>query len=114
MVGRILFMKNFKQNRQRYVFKSIVLPALICTAMLAVLIVAVYKFNNLSLEQDRQLTYAAIRKATVQCYADEGRYPADLDYLIENYNVHIDYDNFMVSYDCAAANVSPNISVFRR
>ena len=107
-------MKNFRQNRPKYIFKSIVLPGLICLALLAVMILGVYKFNDMSLEQDRQLTLAAIRKATVQCYADEGRYPATLDYLVENYNVNIDFDNFMVAYDCAAANVSPNISVFRR
>ena len=35
-------------------------------------------------------------------------------YLIENYGVKIDYDHFQVTYDCAAANVSPNIAVFRK
>lgn len=107
-------MKNFRQNKPRYVLKSIVIPAVLCVALLSLLILAVYKFNELSIEQDRQLTYAAIRKATVQCYADEGRYPTELDYLIENYNLNIDTETFSVSYDCAAANVSPNISVFRR
>ena len=107
-------MKNFKQNRQKYIWKSIVLPALLCAAVLTIFVLGVLKFNELSLEQDRQLTYAALRKATVQCYADEGRFPADLDYLVENYGVNIDYDHFFVSYDCAASNVSPNIAVFRK
>ena len=35
-------------------------------------------------------------------------------WLIENYGVKIDYDHFQVTYDCAAANVSPNIAVFRK
>lgn len=107
-------MKNFRQNRPRYIWKTIVLPSLICVALMSVMILAVYKFNDLSVEQDRQLTLAAIRKASIQCYADEGRYPADVDYLVEHYNVHIDEDEFMVVYDCAASNISPNISVFRR
>ena len=107
-------MKNFRQNRQKYIFKSIVLPALLCAAVIVIFILGAYKFNNLALEQDRQLTLAAIKKATIQCYADEGRYPAELDYLIENYGVKIDYDHFQVTYDCAAANVSPNIAVFRK
>lgn len=107
-------MKNFRQNRPKYLWKTIILPSLICIALLGLLIVTVYKFNDLSIEQDRQLTLAAIRKASVQCYADEGRYPSDIDYLVENYNVHIDFDTFMVVYDCAASNISPNISVFRR
>jgi hypothetical protein len=107
-------MKNFRQNRQKYVFKTIVLPALLCVAVLVIFVLGVYKFNELSLEQDRQLTYAALRKATVQCYADEGRFPADVDYLVENYGVNIDYDQFYVVYDCAASNVAPNIAVFRK
>ena len=107
-------MKNFKQNRPRYVWKTIVLPALLFLLMFLILIFGVYRFNEMSLEQDRELTAASIRKASIQCYADEGRYPSTVDYLEEHYNVHIDHDNFMVVYDCAAANVAPNITVFRK
>ena len=107
-------MKDFKGNSRRDIWKTIVLPILICVAMLAVMIFAVMKFNSMSIEQDRELTLAAIRKAAVQCYADEGRYPSTIDYLEKNYGVHIDDDTFMVTYDCAAANVFPNISVFRK
>ena len=107
-------MKSFKVNGNKYIWKSIVLPALICVAMVLILIVVVIRFNRMSMEQDQELTLAAVHKAAVQCYADEGRFPAKLDYLVENYGLHIDEDNFMVTYDCAASNVFPNISVFRR
>lgn len=107
-------MKSFKGNGNKYIWKSIVLPILLCVAMLAIMILGVLKFNQMSIEQDQELTLAAIKKAAVQCYADEGRYPSTLDYLKKNYGVHIDDDDFMVTYDCAAANVFPNISVFRR
>lgn len=107
-------MKNLKQNRPRYIFKNIVLPSLIFVAMAGVLILGIYKFNEMSTEQDLELTKAALNKAVIQCYADEGRYPSEISYLEEHYNVTIDYDRFFVRYDCAAANVFPNISVFRR
>lgn len=107
-------MKNLRQNRPRYVWRSIVLPIIVCVAMLAIFGFGVYKFNEISLEQDRQLTYSAVHRAVVQCYADEGRYPADIAYLEDNYNLKIDYDHFRVVYDCVASNVSPNIAVFRR
>jgi len=106
--------KNFRQNRPKYIWKTIVLPGLIFTCMLAVFVIAVYKLNDISLEQDRELTYAALKKATIQCFADEGRYPANVDYLEEKYNLYIDYDRFYVTYDCAAANVCPNIVVTRK
>ena len=104
-------MRNLKGKKPSYILNSIVIPIVLCLAMLAILFAGIYKFNEISVEQDRQLTYSAIRKATIQCYADEGRYPSDVDYLVEHYNVRIDYDTFRVSYDCAAANVSPNIAV---
>ncbi|MCR5325032.1 MAG: hypothetical protein K6E85_17380 [Lachnospiraceae bacterium] len=107
-------MKDFKGDSGKVVWKTIVLPILLCIAMLAVMIFAVIKFNQMSMQQDRELTLAAVRKAAVQCYADEGRYPSTLDYLVENYGITIDEDTFMVTYDCAAANVFPNISVFRK
>ena len=107
-------MKDFKGKKSKYIWKSIVLPIIICLAMLAIMIAAVFKFNSMSIEHDQELTIAAVRKAAIQCYADEGRYPSTLDYLVENYGVRIDEDDFMVAYDCAAANVFPNISVFRR
>ncbi len=105
-------MKNFKEYRPKYIWKSIILPGVICIGLLVLLILGVNKFYRMSVSQDRQLTYAAIKKATVQCYADEGRYPDNVDYLVEHYNVKIDKKKFMVSYDCPAANISPNISVF--
>lgn len=99
-------------NRPRYIFRSIVLPGILFALLAAVLIMGVMRFNSLSREQDRQLTLAAIRKATVQCYADEGRYPSDVDYLIAKYGIDVDEDEFYVSYDCLASNVFPNIAVY--
>lgn len=107
-------MKNLRENRPRYIFKSIVLPAILGVLLLGVLALGVWRFNVMSLEQDRELTCAALKKAAVQCYADEGRYPADVEYLYEHYGVHVDTDEFFVNYNCAASNVFPNITVTRR
>jgi len=54
----------------------------------------------------------ALRRATVTCYALEGRYPDTLDYLTENYGVVIDIDRFIVSYSVFGRNVMPSIGVF--
>lgn len=106
-------MKNLKVNRPRYIWKSIVLPGIICFFMLLIMLLGVTKFSEMSVEQDMELTLQAVRKAAVQCYADEGRFPANVEYLVRNYNINIDYDRFHVNYDCAAANVMPNITVFK-
>lgn len=107
-------MKNFRENRPRYLFKNIILPVILCLLVLGVFIAGIAKFSEMSAEQNRELTLSAVQKAAVQCYADEGRYPSDVAYLEEKYGLTIDHDSFMVVYDCPAANVNPNIRVYRR
>ena len=54
---------------------------------------------------------SAIGRASVQCYAIEGRYPPSMEYLEENYNVQIDRKKYSVFYSGFASNVMPDITV---
>jgi len=53
----------------------------------------------------------ALRRASVTCYALEGRYPPNLAYLSERYGVMIDSERFMVRYEPFAPNIMPNIEI---
>lgn len=54
----------------------------------------------------------AIRRATIQCYAIEGRYPPSVEYLEEHYGLSIDREKYYVFYDGWASNIMPDITVF--
>ena len=54
----------------------------------------------------------AIRRATIQCYAIEGRYPPSVEYLEEHYGLSIDREKYYVFYDGWASNIMPEITVF--
>lgn len=53
----------------------------------------------------------AIRRASVQCYAIEGRYPPNVEYLEENYGIQIDKKRYDVFYSGFASNFMPDITV---
>jgi len=56
----------------------------------------------------------AIRKAAVQCYAVEGFYPPNVDYLVENYGIIINEEvrqRFRINYACFSSNHTPVIKV---
>lgn len=55
----------------------------------------------------------AIENAVVGCYATEGRYPESLDYLVENYGIQIDRQQYLVIYDAFADNIRPRVQVIR-
>lgn len=54
---------------------------------------------------------SAIARASVQCYAIEGRYPPSVQYLEENYGIEIDRSRFNVFYEGFASNIMPDITV---
>ena len=54
---------------------------------------------------------AAMTRASVQCYAIEGRYPPNVQYLEEEYGVSIDRDHYAVFYNGFASNIMPEITV---
>jgi len=73
-----------------------------------------------NLIKDRNTEYqieqveSAIQRSLNLCYAQEGFYPAQLDYLIKNYGLIVDDRLYFVSYKSFASNIRPDITVFRK
>lgn len=58
-----------------------------------------------------ELVQAAAYNAAATCYAVEGAYPMDIEYLRENYGLAYDENRYMIHYDAFASNVMPEIRV---
>ena len=69
-----------------------------------------YLGRSTGAERAAQLKRAIIR-AAVTCYAAEGRYPEDLDYIEAHYGVRADTGSFRVHYELPGENVMPSVSV---
>lgn len=65
-------------------------------------------------EEDRLQLETAVRKAVVACYAAEGFYPPNLDYLQQRYGVQINEKKYAVIYDVFGTNLMPDITVLER
>ena len=62
-------------------------------------------------EEGRKQLEQALRTAAVACYAAEGIYPPDVDYLKEHYGVQVDERRYAVFYEAFAENLLPEITV---
>ena len=67
-----------------------------------------------TMEEDRLQLETAVRKAVVACYAAEGFYPPDLEYLQEQYGIQISNHKYTVVYHGFGANLMPDITVVER
>jgi len=69
---------------------------------------------NTSDEEGIMITEQSIKHAAVSCYAMEGHYPEDIDYLLNNYNIIIDTDRYIVHYSAIGSNLMPDITVLSK
>lgn len=56
-------------------------------------------------ERERVLSYL------VQCYASEGFYPPDLEYLEKHYSLELKREDFIYFYDAFSSNIMPDLIV---
>lgn len=94
--------------------RALAVTIAVSCCLLVAFLVALNNTNANALSEEAAQLETAIRRACVTCYAVEGRYPANLEYLTDRYGVIIDTDRYSVRYDAFAENLLPDISVVRR
>ena len=88
-------------------------PALVI-AILVSFLSAVSNLQTGNREEGREQLEQAIRRCAVACYAAEGIYPPNIDYMKEHYGIQIDEEQYLVIYDIFAENLMPDITVLER
>ena len=66
-----------------------------------------------SIEKQQESLESAIARDIVQCYAIEGMYPPDLEYLENHYGLVYDKTVFFVDYQPIASNLYPDVTVIK-
>ena len=70
--------------------------------------------DQTSANQDTERITSAIRKAAVECYSVEGKYPKDLAYLQDEYGLVLNEEAYFITYRVDAENMMPDIYVYRK
>jgi len=86
-------------------------PALMFVLLAALIVSAVNNADKSGKKESIELIEKNIKKAAISCYAIEGRYPADFEYLVKNYGLSINTDKYCVFYSIFATNIMPDITV---
>lgn len=104
-------------NMKRFSFKhaiAYIIPILLFGAMLAWFITAVNNTDDSTKQRELAAVKTTIENGITMCYAIEGVYPENVDYLAENYGLNYDKDRYIVRYDRFADNIRPTVSVIER
>lgn len=96
--------------------KSITLyaPILILVIVLVALSLFAGSITDTNVSREKEILQKAIDRSITQCYALEGVYPDNLEYLEEEYGLTYNKDHFFVDYQYIGSNLRPDITIIER
>ena len=83
-------------------------------ALMIAFVLLVNGITNKGSSQELDMVRDAVKNAALTCYAVEGMYPADLQYLRDHYRLSYNEDRYIVYYEAFASNLMPSIFVAER
>lgn len=99
-----------QRNGVLTLLRGLLLPVVVIAALLW-FATAVDSLSTGRGEEDLRQLEETLRRGCVACYAAEGAYPTNLDYLKEHYGIQIDEERYTVHYSADAENLMPDITV---
>ncbi len=103
-----------KRHRAFPWWGSLLATAAIFTCLVTLLLLGVENAERGARRLELQIVERAVNRAVVSCYAMEGFYPPNIDYLIENYGLNVDLSKYYVHHEAFAPNIYPTVWVVRR
>jgi len=100
----------YKKNAWDFL-RGAVFPILFSVAIMGMIVFGLRQTERANRAEGLRILEDSIRRAVIICYAVEGRYPASIEYIVENYGIHIDWTRYTVHYSIFASNFLPDITV---
>lgn len=101
------------RHRRRFNFILLLSLVMLAVWIIVFIMIAGTVGQNTTADQEASLEQA-LDHAITNCYALEGMYPPDLDYMKEHYGLIYDEDLFFVDYRPIASNIRPDYFIIER
>jgi len=104
-------MIHVEQTKKKKSLWGYLLSVLVLASCLFLFLIGTRSMAEKTEAEQMNVLTQAIQRASVQCYAIEGRYPPSVEYLEEHYGLTIDREKYNVFYSGWASNIMPDITV---
>lgn len=99
------------ERKKNHFYRGLIITLAVFAVLFAGSNLLINRVDSGASEAEKELVRDAVRSAVLTCYAVEGAYPPELDYLKTHYGLIFDEERYMVIYDSFASNIMPDISV---
>lgn len=97
-----------RQTRNRRLIVTLAITAFI---LIAAVFAWAGKAAEDSFEEQAEAIKDTVSRRALQCYVIEGAYPESLDYLVENYGLAVNREDYKIVYIPYAENLPPEVKV---
>lgn len=106
-------MKAFVTPKKRFPFSAFLSVLLILFVLIgfSILLNHIGKSNE---DEQMKILETAVTRTITECYALEGAYPPNIDYLSEHYGLTYDTEQYFIDYQYIGANLRPDVTIIKR
>lgn len=87
---------------------------LFITLLLALLVYATDHIGNANDTEQLTILTQSVSRSVTACYALEGVYPPNLDYLVKHYGLTYDTEKYFIDYQYIGSNLRPDITILKK
>ena len=87
---------------------------LIFVVLIIAFVMLVGSITSRGSERELEIVRDAVKNAALTCYAVEGMYPDNIEYLRDHYHLSYNADKYVVEYKTFSSNAVPSILVKER
>ena len=102
----------FVQKKKSTISKFI--PIVLLAACIDLFGVFSSKLSDDNTKRSKSTLERALTRSITQCYALEGTYPPDINYLTDHYGLTYDSDYYYIDYQYIGSNLRPDVTIIER
>ncbi len=107
-------MKLKTENKSFVALRTLIAALIIFAVIFLIAIIAINSVQVSRKAENAEIIETGVRRAAMECYANEGFFPNSIDYLIENYHLYTDNDHCIIHYSAVSSNIMPEIKVISK
>lgn len=106
---------RFERSRGTFFSKLLYLiPWAVFIAIFVLFYSGIRSVSDTNMDKQRESLETALNRSIAQCYAVEGVYPPNLEYIEEHYGLIYDDTYFYIDYQPIGSNIMPDVTILNR
>lgn len=82
--------------------------------LLALLVTATNRLGSANDTEQLDILTQSVTRSVTACYALEGAYPPNIDYLVKHYGLTYDTEKYFIDYQYIGSNLRPDVTILKK